>query len=276
MPEKTKKQQPKSQEQIDAATHALLQKLSIGASGIATIGAPFVKGPMGRIAGDTMYYGSQKEPIGMAFHPEMPRDDRMNGLLSALGVVATDQISDAGMAGILALLASRGIKVNPIAANAAFQLKNLGLSPINNAINEKVFETNAGRRAANAVKKVDNEVNYGNLQNQYSELLPLLEQLAQQPGAYDNVTNPIGYVNEKQLSPRKAISKIGRSMLPENVQPAVDNFAGNVNRAAANTARSVAGLGRDVNTVLKGVKPYADVFAQQFGRALQNSLNDGR
>lgn len=272
----TKKKQPKSQEEIDAATAAILQKLSIGAVPIATAASPFVRGPIGRIAGDTMYYGSQKVPLGMAFHPEMPRDERMNGLLAGLGTVATDQITDAGVYGLVALLQSKGMKVDPTALNAILMLKNLGLTPVNNAMREQVFDKNLGRRAANAVKRADNEVNFGNLQNQYSELLPLLEQIAQQPGAYENTTNPIEYVNEKQVSPRKAIETIGRATLPSNVQPAVSNFAGNVNRAVANTARSVAGLGRDVNTVLKGVKPYADVFAQHFSRALQNSLNDGR
>jgi hypothetical protein len=249
--------------ELDKKTADLLQMFSAPAG---TIGQ-FMPGTGGRIMGDLALGGSQKPQLAMAFEKDMPRDARMNSLLSAGATLGLDLTTDVGLKALMAFLATKGVGLNPAAQSGIFAAKGYGMNPIYNAMNEKIFDNNLGEKAADATKFADTHLNQGKMQAQYAELLPLLEMISQQPGAADNVTDLGGYALQKQKKASDLVTDPLRAMLPKNVQPTVDMIGKNVNDLA-NTAvdtydRSIAGGKRDLQAVGRGVSNVGKVFQQQ-------------
>jgi hypothetical protein len=258
----SRKQQPGPE--LDKQTADLLQMYSAPSS---TIGQ-FMPGMGGRMIGDLGLAGTQKPQIGMAFHPDMPRDARMNALLSAGATLGLDLTTDVGLKALMGLLQTKGVPVSPAMQSGVFALKGYGMNPIYEGIREQVFNNNLGEKAADVTKFADTHLNQGKMQAQYTELLPLLEMISQQPGAADDVTSLENVtrqklINEKQ-NPTEFYGQPFKNLLPANMHPAVDKVTGQIVDVAKDVndiaRRSVTGGVRDVKNVGRGMK---NIFQQQ-------------
>ncbi len=263
---------PQPSPELDKKTADLLQMYS---APTATFGQFIAPGVGGRIMGDVALAGNQKPQIGQAFHPDMPRDARMNGLLSAATTLGLDLTTDAGLRALMTLLATRGVGAanNPMVQSAIFAGKGQLMNPVYNNIREQIFDKNIGEKAADATKSVDSFFNQGKMQAQYGELLPLLEMIAQQPGAADDVTSLEGVTRDKVINQKQDINQFYsqpfKNILPANVHPTVDKMtadfvdvATDVNR---NVKNSVRGGVRDAQNVGRGIK---NAFQQNLQRLL--------
>jgi len=264
----------RSPEENDAMTQALLRKLSINASTVA----PFMPGPTGRIAGDVGLAGSQKTAAGLAFHPDMPREDRMNGLLSSAATMGMDLTTDAGLAALIAFLQSKKVpgSNNPNLISGAFYGKQLAMNPVYEGTRNAIFDNNIGTKTADAIKLLDNFANMGQLQGQYAQMLPMLEDIASRPEAAEDVTSPAVYASEKKVTPGSFIKDSSRILLPKNVQPTADQFGDTVDEVAGSARdsalRSIAGGKRDVKKVMSGMTPMARLFSRNLRKTITDNL----
>jgi hypothetical protein len=256
-----RKSQPSPE--LDKKTADLLQMFS---APTGTIGQ-LTPGVGGRIMGDLALAGSQKPQLAMAFEKDMPRDARMNALLSAGATLGLDITTDAGLKALMELLALRGLKVPPALQSGVFLGKGHLMNPVYNAMNEKIFENNLGEKTADATKAVDSFFNQGKMQAQYGELLPLLEMISQQPGATDNVTDLGSYALQKQKKASDLVKDPLKAVLPKNVHPTVDMIGDNVNFLADTAVdtydRAIAGGKKDLQTLGRGASNIGKVFQRQ-------------
>jgi hypothetical protein len=255
----SRKQQPGPE--LDKKTADLLQMYS---APTATLGQ-FAPGVGGRIMGDLGLAGAQKPQIGMAFHPDMPRDARMNALLSAGSTLGLDLTTDAGLKALMALLATKGINISPAAQSGIFFAKGAAMNPVYQGIRDKVFDNNLGEKAADATKAVDSFFNQGKMQAQYGELLPLLEMIAQQPGVADDVTSLEGVTRQKLIDekqdPKQFYAQPFKNILPANVHPTVDRLSG-----------QFVDVATDVNNIARRSMQGGIRDAKAIGRNLQNTF----
>ena len=262
---------PQPGPELDKKTADLLQMYS---APTATIGQFVAPGMGGRIIGDLSLAGSQKPQLGQAFHPDMPRDARMNALLSTAATLGLDLTTDAGLKALMALLATKGVPAaaNPNVQSGVFALKGALMNPVYNGIREQIFDRNLGEKAADATKSVDSFFNQGKMQAQYSEILPLLEMIAQQPGAADDVTSMEGYEREKLINQKGDINQFFsqplKNILPKNVHPTVDRITKNAVGVAtdinSNVRRSISGGVRDAKFVGNELKNAFQQNLQKF------------
>lgn len=263
----SRKQQPGPE--LDKKTADLLQMYS---APIATLGQ-FAPGAGGRIMGDLGLAGAQKPQIGMAFHPDMPRDARMNALLSAGATLGLDLTTDAGLKALMALLATKGVNLSPTAQSGIFFAKGAAMNPVYQGMKDKIFENNLGEKAADVTKAADSFFNQGKMQAQYGQLLPLLEMIAQQPGAADDVTSQEAVIRQKLIDekqdPKQFYAQPFKNVLPANVHPTVDRLAGQFVDVATDVndiaTRSVRGGIKDVKNIGKNLQ---NTFQQNFQRLL--------
>lgn len=245
---------------LDKKTADMLQMFS---APTGTLGQ-FMPGVGGRIMGDLSTAGNQKPQLAMAFEKDMPRDARMNALLSAGATLGLDITTDAGLKALMGLLASKGVGISPAVQSGIFAGKGALMNPLYGAMSDKIFDNNLGEKAADATKTVDSFLNQGNLQAQYGNLLPLLEMISEQQGAADNVTDLGSYAIQKQKTASDLVKDPLKAMLPKNVHSAVDMVGDNVN-FLANTAvdnydKAVAGGKKDLQTLGRGASNIGRVF----------------
>ncbi len=231
------------------------------------------KGPAARAAGDVPFYGGLRPQVASAFQSENP-DDRLNALLSLAAITGLDLATDAGVRGI-GFLYNKIFKtnINPYAMNAMLVAKNNLMTPAYGAVSQSIYDNNAGRKTAEAIKLVDNFINDDNLQIAYHNTLPILQDMAYGYGNQRPPTNmqglaasrdPMQRVQNEAVAPMTEILRPLTMTIPKNL-PVARQAA---DEKLADLGRGERGMMKDISTVQKGVTN----IASKFGNDMRKNL----